>query len=235
MCHQPFFRIFYNALILLILVMGVATASQAVDPEKQQMVSSWKTRLNLSDEQVAQVKGLLGEMQAKLEPLSEQMKSASEPDMKAVFGQVKQVRQEFQTSLNQVLSDEQQKEAAQIQQEVDELILAKIAGKRAEKLQQQFQLSPEQTQQAVPIYVRQMKELQAFVAEAQSGGEESQPRGKRASRRQKRAKVKQAKGLQSIMDDTDKQMKEIMNSEQWTAYQAYREKQKEENKAKRKG
>ena len=221
--------------LLTVLVSGSVWAQPDLNPEMLEMLAGWKQSLNLSEEQQAQVKGLLKQMGAKLEPLADQMDQEGDADMKAVFGQVKQARAEFQAEVMKVLNPDQQKAMTQIQEQIHQATLTKIAGKRAEKLKGQFDLSPEQTQQIVPIYAKQMAEMEAFVAKAKaSSGDGGQPATKGGQRRQRRAKLKQAKALKSIGENADKAIKQVMNDQQWTAYKAFREEQKEQNKAKMK-
>ncbi|MBW1789830.1 MAG: hypothetical protein JRK53_24975 [Deltaproteobacteria bacterium] len=219
----------------IILIVTIAFLAPAVAQDKAdasqilQVLQSWQTRLNLTEEQKDQTKKLLEEIRQKLQPMAEKVEAGEEVDKKAAIAEIQAVRKSFDQSFTAILDDGQKKEWNKVQGEFHGFMMKSIGAKRAAKLQQQYGLSDLQVQACIPVLAKQTDEFISFYQQAQ----ESKAGGKAAGgRRARRAKLKQARALKGIGEDADKELEKIFTPEQWQKYEADKEKRKAQMKQK---
>jgi hypothetical protein len=215
--------------MMMVLLAPLAAQDQGKGAQVLQLLQSWQARLNLTDAQKTQAKGLLEQLGQKLEQLGDKV-DAGEVDRKTAFQQMQAARKDFRQSFGAILNDAQKKEWDQMQEEMQGFVAKRVGAKWAAKMQQQYKLSDSQTQACVPVLAKQAGELMEFFEQAQGSkaGEDATGGGRRA----RRAKLKQAQEMKGIADDADEELKKIFTPEQWQQYQADKAKRREEMKQK---
>ncbi|HEX2523233.1 MAG TPA: hypothetical protein VHP35_14005, partial [Terriglobia bacterium] len=114
--------------MMMVLLAPLAAQDQGKGAESLQLLQSWQARLNLTDAQKAQAKGLLEQLGQKLEQLGDKV-DAGEVDRKTAFQQMQAARKDFRQSFGAILNDAQKKEWDQMQEEMQGFVAKRVGAK----------------------------------------------------------------------------------------------------------
>lgn len=120
-------------------------------------------------------------------------------DKKAQLNEIKKITSDREAALSKVLNPEQRKKYQEMNQE-------DVAMLQTEAMAQALKLKEEQIEQVDQINLAAIKSISAA--------------------RNERNKLKKARTLRAAADKKNEEMKKVLTSEQWTAYQAMQEKPK---------
>ncbi len=172
------------------------------------VLTSSRTRLNLTDAQVTSLKPIVERHLKRLRGLFEQYTGQGVAVMPALLGEFREARQAFQTNLEPILNPTQMKEIAAIRREVDQEIRKAFCEARLKRLTDRLGLSPGQAAAVRPIlsdeYDRRLAIL-SFHIDAQGGPETRRPLGPE---------------LQQVRVEVDARLGGVLTTAQFQTYKA---------------
>ena len=203
--------------ILIIAVFFTAFNSYAQEEGgMQEVVAGLKEPLDLSDKQVTQLETLLIQYRAKMDGILLKYEDQEEPDVGAMIGEIRGLRDGYRKDLQGFLSkDQYEKYMAQVD-EVMTGMFNDLAEIKMMDVQPIIDLTDGQVESLVPILVKSMLATVRLLFE-NAGTRLSLPQ-----------KVSIGKSMNKIEKEKRAGMEQIMTPDQLAAYDKY----KEENKKK---
>ena len=191
------------------------TLAQRGDLDVEGIMEELTVALELTEEQVPQVAGLL---QGFGQALNEATATAEdeEPDTQKMIGDVKAARAAFQQQLQGVLTPEQFTALQELVDEVFQEIFESIAELKITDMRAPLELTDEQAEALKPVMGGAMRGLVAVIFEYGD------------KRMGIRTKLRMANALKSIQAEMKAGMAEVLTPEQMEAYEAMKAAQKEE-------
>ena len=191
------------------------TLAQRGDLDVEGIMEELTVALELTEEQVPQVAGLLQQFG---QALNEATATAEdeEPDTQKMIGDVKAARAAFQQQLQGVLTPEQFTALQELVDEVFQEIFESIAELKITDMRAPLELTDEQAEALKPVMGGAMRGLVAVIFEYGD------------KRMGIRTKLRMANALKSIQAEMKAGMAEVLTPEQMEAYEAMKAAQKEE-------
>jgi len=199
---------------LSVMAMLVALPCLAMaQGDADDVISILTETLELSDEQVPKVEGLLHQFAVEMEAATA-LTEVEEPDNQAILGAVKKARGNFKSGMKDVLDKEQFETLETTLDAVFQEMFEDIAEIRLIDLEPVLDLTLEQVAELKPVMGSGMRQIIALVFEY---GDKrlTMPR-----------KVKLGKSVKRIQADVDAGMSKILSEEQMAKYNAMKEEAK---------
>ena len=193
------------------------SVSSASAQESDEIVAELKAPLGLSDEQAQQMSALMTKYKDQMDKTLAKHEDAEEPDVEAMFADVRGVRDGYRKELSKILSKEQNQAYLSKVEEIIEEMFSDIAEIRINKMQPKLPLSDEHIEKLAPVLGKSMREIVRIVFE------------NAGTRLGLRKKIKIGKSLKKLQRDTRTAVEGILTPEQLKAFDAYREEQKAKN------
>ena len=193
--------------LALLLVLPGSVLAQGDDGD---MLTELAEALELSDEQVPQVKGLLEKFAADMDAAAA-LGEAEEPDNQVVIGAIKKARGDLKSGMKGVLSKEQFQTLETTIDQIFQEVFEDIAEIRLMDLEPVLDLTPEQTAALKPIMGTALRGMIGVIFEYGD------------KRLNKPTKIKMGKALKRIQSDMNKGLTEVLNDEQMDKYEAHKE------------
>lgn len=198
--------------ILLFLVL-LAIPMTAIAQDGEEILGELTELLQLTENQVPQVQGLLGQFAVDMEAAAS-MAEVEEPDNQAIMGAIKKARGDFKSGMKDVLDDGQFETLETTLDKVFQEMFEDIAEIRLMDWEPVLDLTEDQVTALKPVIGTGLRDLVALIFEY---GDKrlSMPR-----------KVKLGKSAKRIQSDMDKGIAGILNEEQMAKYSAMKEEAK---------
>jgi len=195
-------------IFLFILLMTLPLTASAQDGEE--ILAELTELLELTDEQVPQVQGLLGQFAVDMEAAAS-LAEAEEPDNQAIMGAIKKARSDFKSGMKGVLDAEQFETLETTLDKVFQEMFEDIAEIRLMDWEPVLDLTEDQVTALKPVIGTGLRDLVALIFEY---GDKrlSMPR-----------KVKLGKSAKRIQADMDAGVAGVLNEEQMAQYNAMKE------------
>jgi hypothetical protein len=206
-------------IVSLMIMSSMAFQLKAQDQDMQEMMAKLTPMLDLSDKQVNQVQTLMIQYRAKLDGILLKYEDQEEPDVAAMIGEIRGVRDGYRKDLQEILSPDQYSiYMAKIDGILTDMFndLAEI---RLMDVQREVDLTDGQLESLVPIVGKSMLSTVRLLFE-HAGTRLSLPK-----------KISIGKSMKKIEKEKREGMEMILTGTQMAAYDQY----KEEQKAKKKG
>ena len=211
-------KIVINSLLFaLILISSISIQAQEGDMEET--MANLKESLDLSDKQVTQVQTLLVQYRAKLDGVLLKYEDQQEPDVGAMIGEIRNVRDGYRKDLQGILSKDQFNTYIDLSDAIMTDMFNDLAEIRLIDVQPQINLTDKQLESLVPIVGKSLLSTVRLLFE-NAGTRLSVPK-----------KISIANNLKKIEKEKRAGMENILTPEQLATYDKY----KEEQKAARKG
>ena len=204
-----------KSLMALLLIIGT-TSFQAIAQENDlgDLIVNMTKTLDLSESQAAQVGALFTQYRAKLDGILLKYEGEVEPDVSAMIGEIRGVRDGFRKDLEGILSPDQYAIYISIVDEILTDLFNNLAYIRLLEIQPLVDLTDGQVESLVPVIGKSMKSIVQLMFENA---------GKRLS-------LPKKLGIKNNMDKIEKEkrtaMEQIMTGAQMSAYDKYKEEQK---------
>ena len=196
------------------------TTSQTFGQEMESAVVNLTEKLNLTEKQVAQVQTLMVEYRAKLDGVLLKHEGEEEPDVGAMIGEVRDVRDAYRKDLKGILSKEQYEGYLAAIDSVLTDMFNDLAEIRLMDVQTEVGLSDDQLVSLIPIVSKGLKSTVQLLFE-NAGGRLSVPK-----------KIKIGKNVKKIEKERRAGMETILSPDQMALYDAFKEEQKASRKKK---
>ena len=211
-------KIVINSLLFaLILISSISI--QAQEGNMEETMANLKESLDLSDKQVTQVQTLLVQYRAKLDGVLLKYEDQQEPDVGAMIGEIRNVRDGYRKDLQGILSKDQFNTYIDLIDAIMTDMFNDLAEIRLIDVQPQINLTDKQLESLVPIVGKSLLSTVRLLFE-NAGTRLSVPK-----------KISIANNLKKIEKEKRAGMENILTPEQLATYDKY----KEEQKAARKG
>ena len=194
--------------------------SQTFGQEMETAVVNLSEKLNLTEKQVAQVQTLMVEYRAKLDGVLLKHEGEEEPDVGAMIGEVRDVRDAYRKDLKGILSKEQYEGYLAAIDSVLTDMFNDLAEIRLMDVQKEVGLSDDQLVSLIPVVSKGLKSTVQLLFE-NAGGRLSVPK-----------KIKIGKNVKKIEKERRAGMETILTPDQMALYDAFKEEQKASRKKK---
>jgi len=205
---------------VLSLFFVLLAASHSFSQEMQTAVVNLTEKLNLTEKQVVQVQTLMLEYQAKLDGVLLKHEGDEEPDVGAMIGEVRDVRDAYRKDLKEILSKEQYEGYLTAIDSVLTDMFNDLAEIRLMDVQKEVGLSDDQLVSLIPVVSKGLKSTVQLLFE-NAGGRLSVPK-----------KIKIGKNVKKIEKERRSGMETILTPDQMALYDAFKEEQKASRKKK---
>lgn len=192
---------------LLAVLLLVALPWTAAAEEDGDLLAEMTELLELTDEQVPQVEGVLQKFVADMDAAAA-MAEVEEPDNQAIIGAVNKARSGFRKGMEGALTDEQYQTLETTIDAVFQEIFEDLAEIRIIDWEPVLGLTPEQTAALKPILGSSLRKMIGVVFEYGD------------KRMGARTKIKMGKSLKRIKSDLDQGIAGVLDDEQMAKYQA---------------
>lgn len=193
-------------IISIIVYICTAWTVFAAENEFQsaQLLADLKTRLNLSQEQIAQVRPIMQEQSQTLRELIEKYKVQGFVGMRSLTNELEQLREETSKQLEPILSAEQMQELTAFHEEIQAQFHEKLRDRIISGVMQQLDVSREQADQMLPILRENLQKRRELIEKYQGQG----PAGFRSFRKEN----------QELQQQLEQQLGSILTVEQFQKY-----------------
>jgi hypothetical protein len=208
-----------NFIITLILL--VLTTGHTVAQEMKGAIVNVAETLNLTDKQAAQVQGLLVQYRANMDGILLKYEDLEEPDVAAMIGEVRDLRDDYRKDLKEILNETQYDAYMATIDTILTDMFNDLAEIRLIDIQKEVGLTDQQLVSLVPIVGKGLKRTVQLLFE-NAGERLSLPK-----------KIKIKNSLKKIEKERRAGMETILSPDQMEIYDAYKEAQKENIKKKK--
>lgn len=212
-------RLILKRTALAFLFLFIIT-SETFGQEMETAVVNLTETLNLTEKQVAQVQTLMVEYRAKLDGVLLRHEGEEEPDVGAMIGEVRDVRDAYRKDLKGILSKEQYEGYLAAIDSVLTDMFNDLAEIRLMDLQTEVGLTDDQLASLIPVVSKGLKSTVQLLFE-NAGGRLSVPK-----------KIKIGKNVKKIEKERRAGMETILTPDQMALYDAFKEEQKASRKKK---
>jgi len=207
-----------NFIITLILL--VLTTGYTVAQEMNGAIVNVAETLNLTDKQAAQVQSLLVQYRANMDGILLKNEDQEEPDVAAMIGEVRDLRDDYRKDLKDVLNETQYEAYMATIDSILSDMFNDLAEIRLIDIQKEVGLTDQQLVNLIPIVGKGLKKTVQLLFE-NAGERLSLPK-----------KVKIKNSLKKIDKERRAGMETILSPDQMEMYDAFKEAQKENRKKK---
>ena len=212
-------RLILKLFLSVLIIISITISSKAQEKDMQEVLTNLTEMLDLSDTQVPKVQSLLLQYRGMLDGILLKYEDQEEPDVGAMIGEIRGVRDGYRKDLQAILSPDQY---GIYMAKIDEILtdmFNDLAEIRLMDVQKEANLTDGQLESLVPIVGKSMISTVQLLFE-NAGTRLSLPK-----------KVSIGKTMKKIEKEKRAGMEQIMTGAQMDAYDKY----KEEQKAKKKG
>jgi len=199
----------------------VLTTGHTVAQEMTGAIVNVAETLNLTDKQAAQVQNLLVQYRANLDGILLKYEDLEEPDVAAMIGEVRGVRDDYRKDLKEILNETQYDGYMATIDSILTDMFNDLAEIRLIDIQKEVGLTDQQLMSLIPIVGKGLKKTVQLLFE-NAGERLSLPK-----------KVKIKNSLKKIEKERRAGMETILSPDQMEVYDAFKEAQKEERKKKK--
>ena len=203
-------------LVLFSLSSSVSFASKKDgDISVGDVVTTLKAKLNLNDQQVTEVSAALTDLTDRLNTLVNNQEGAEEDsDPHEFIDGVKEAQSDYQKKLKAILTDSQMQSYAALKEQVIMDALDNLAAIKLMDIQDQIGFSDEQLKNLTPILGESMRGLIKIA-------------WKYAGERRIRLgeKIRIARELKEIQHKSEREVKQILTSDQYEKWETYKKQQ----------
>jgi hypothetical protein len=207
--------------VIATLIMLVLTTGHTVAQEMEGAIVNVAETLNLTDKQAAQVQGLLVQYRANMDGILLKYEDLEEPDVAAMIGEVRDLRDDYRKDLKEILNETQYDAYMATIDAILTDMFNDLAEIRLIDIQKEVGLSDQQLVSLVPIVGKGLKKTVQLLFE-NVGERLSLPK-----------KIKIKNSLKKIEKERRAGMETILSPDQMEIYDAYKEAQKENIKKKK--
>ncbi|MGI9531093.1 hypothetical protein [Lutimonas sp.] len=207
--------------VVLLVFFGAVVAQPVKAQEMQEVISNMTEMLDLSEKQAVQVQTLLVQYRANMDGVLLKHEGEEEPDVGAMIGEIRDLRDNYRKDLQTILSkDQYDAYLAQMDTILSDMFndLAEI---RLMDIQDDAALTDAQMESLVPIVGNGLKKTVQLLFE-NAGGRLSVPK-----------KIKISKSLKKIEKEQRAGMENVLTPDQLQLYDAIKEEQKQARKNKK--
>lgn len=213
-------RMFFKGVFLMMFIFSIGTF-QAKAQEMEEVVANLTETLDLSDKQVAELKGLMVDYRGKLDDVLIKYEGEDEPDVGTMIGEIRDVRDAYRKDLQGILSQNQYDTYMNGIDNILTDMFNDLAEIRLMDAQDDVALTDGQLESLVPIMGKGLKQTVQLLFE-NAGGRLSLPK-----------KIKIGKTMKKIEKEQRAAMEQILTPDQMTAYDENKAAQKEARKNKK--
>ena len=207
-------KFFTKFTLALLVVFSIALSSRAQEGDMQEVMAGLTEMLDLSDTQVGQVQALLTEYRGKLDGVLLKYEDEEEPDVGAMIGEIRGVRDGYRKDLQGVLSKDQYSTYMAQVNSVLQGMFNDLAEIRLMDVQEQTSLTDAQVEQLTPIIGKSLLSTVQLLFE-NAGTRLSVPK-----------KVSIGKTMKKIQKEQRAGLEQVLTPKQLAAYDKYKEEQK---------
>ena len=208
-------------LIISMLVYLCTTAWTVFAAENEfqpaQLLADLKARLNLSQEQIAQVRPIMQEQSQALRELIEKYQGQGFVGMRSLKNELEQLREETNKQLEPILSAEQMRELTAFHEELQAQFHEKLRDRIISGLMQQLGVTQEQADQMLPILRENLQKRRELIEKYQGQG----PAGFRSFRKEN----------QELQQQLEQQLGSFLTVEQFQKYRELQQRVQERMRA----
>ena len=190
-------------------------ATKGADVSVGDVVTELRTKLSLNDQQAKQVTAALTDLSKKLDALVNNQEGAGEEaDPHEFINGVKEAQADYQKTLKTILSDSQMKNYDALREQVIMDALDNLAAIKLMDIQDQIGFSDQQLKKLTPVLGESMRGLIKIA-------------WKYAGERRIRLgqKIRIARELKEIQHKSEGEVKQILTSDQYKKWEAYKKQQ----------
>jgi hypothetical protein len=201
--------------MLLVVVVSIGAQEQEMRKEFQpaQLAADLKARLQLTEDQVAQIRPLLKEQMDTLRTVIEDYKEQGMAGPQALKAEMQKFRDDLKAKIVPLLTDDQQQKLQAYFEELREKANKTIQDRFMEKLAERLKLTEEQIKQIAPIMKENAEKRRELVEKFQEQGREAL----KAFREEH----------QQMEQETAQRLKDLLNAEQLQEFQKIQDELKE--------
>jgi len=207
--------------VICTLIVLILTTGHTVAQEMEGAIVNVAETLNLTDKQAAQVQNLLVQYRANMDGILLKYEGEEEPDVPAMIGEVRDLRDEYRKDLKEILNETQYDAYMATIDSILTDMFNDLAEIRLIDIQKEVGLTDQQLVSLIPIVGKGLKKTVQLLFE-NAGERLSLPK-----------KVKIKNSLKKIEKERRAGMETILSPDQMEMYDAYKEAQKEEMKKKK--
>lgn len=208
-------------LVVLLIFLSTLLSQPVKAQEMQEVISNMTEMLDLSEKQAVQVQTLLVQYRANMDGVLLKHEGEEEPDVGAMIGEIRDLRDNYRKDLQTILSKDQYN--AYLEQ-IDAILsdmFNDLAEIRLMDVQSDASLTDAQMESLVPIVGNGLKQTVQLLFE-NAGGRLSVPK-----------KIKISKNLKKIEKEQRSGMENVLTPDQLELYDAIKEEQKKARKSKK--
>ncbi len=206
--------------VIATLIMLVLTTGHTVAQEMEGAIVNVAETLNLTDKQAAQVQNLLVQYRANMDRILLKHEDLEEPDVAAMIGEVRDLRDDYRKDLKEILNETQYDAYMATIDTILTDMFNDLAEIRLIDIQKEVGLTDQQLVSLVPIVGKGLKKTVQLLFE-NAGERLSLPK-----------KIKIKNSLKKIEKERRAGMETILSPDQMEMYDAFKEAQKENRKKK---
>jgi uncharacterized membrane protein YdfJ with MMPL/SSD domain len=195
--------------LLIIMVTVPAVFAQDQDFDPKQMLADLKERLELSEEQIAQVRPIIKEQGQALRAIVEKYKGQGFLEKRSMKEDVQKLREDTQKHLESILTVPQMKEVNAFQDELSTQLREKIRDRIISNLATRLNLTEEQTEHIRPILEENITKRRELIEKYQGQGRQAFQAFREDN--------------QQLQQETETQLEAILTGEQMREYKALQE------------
>jgi len=206
--------------LIATLILMVLTTGHTLAQEMEGAIVNVAETLNLTDKQAAQVQSLLVQYRANMDGILLKNEDQEEPDVAAMIGEVRDLRDDYRKDLKEVLNETQYEAYMATIDSILTDMFNDLAEIRLIDIQKEVGLTDQQLINLIPIVGKGLKKTVKLLFE-NAGERLSLPK-----------KVKIKNSLKKIEKERRAGMETILSPDQMEMYDAIKEAQKENRKKK---
>jgi hypothetical protein len=199
----------FIALCAVMLCLAAPALAAIEDLPGMDTAANMKEWLTLTDDQVKQLQPVIATRLEKADAEMAKLEAAEEPDVLGFLEASGKIRQEFNSSLEKILTPDQLKQWESFKAEAQKGLVQESAKKQAAMLQTSLKLSDEQTGKIIPP-----------LAKANQGKLDAVKKLSDGRRISMRDKLKTKRAMEAINGELEKSLGTVLTGEQMTAYKA---------------
>ena len=200
-------KIFLSIFVVLTFLLQAPLQAQEID----EIAATVSEKLELSEEQSGEMLELMTLYRGELDRTLAKYEDQEEPDVGAMIGEIRDVRDEYRAKLGKVLTKDQMKGYEAMINEVIGGMFNDIAEIRLIDLQDPLELSDDQVEKLIPIMGKGMHGMIKIVFE-NAGTRLSLPK-----------KVSIGNKIKKVQKEADNGVKSVLTSGQYEKWQAMKE------------
>jgi cyanate lyase len=198
---------------IVLFLTAFSAIAQDTEFQTGQLVTELKEQLNLTEDQITELRPLMKEHSQKLRDLVEEYRGKGIVGLRSLKEDMQQLRDETKTLLDPILHEEQKETLKTFYDDLREKVHEKVRDRIISGLTTRVNMTAEQAQQVLPILKDHFANQRALV-------EKYQEQGRKAFRDFRNEH-------QQLQKETEERLQEILTAEQLQEFKAFQEELKE--------